>query len=369
MKNLDVKQINTEKQIFPALSGFRNIAWLIFIYHFIPFDNPKYPLPLKNFIAGFQMSIDMFFVLSGFLITYRYFDQKPLNFKKYMINRFARIYPMYFLLTAAVFIVWYLQNQYWNNEKTIEAIVSFTLTKSLFKDYYKVGIPQGWSLTLEEIFYFCAPMVFILVRKSKWWLLFSPLILVIVGVFLQKISIKYDLWGGFMQGNFMPYFFDFFVGIALAVMIKTKKINPLKFPVATTLGIIYVVFYFAVRNYLGIDFRNPFNRSLELILFSSLGTAPIIWGLMFEKSLLQRLLSLNFMVLLGKSSYVFYLIHKGWIPIFLYEHLTQNFFFIFVILNIMAVALFHFMEEPTNNWIKRKFGSSLRKPGPKTVNA
>ena len=62
---------DTNKKIFSALTSYRAIAaWIIFVYHFMPFNNPKYPTSIKQFVWGFHIGVDMFFVLSGFLITY-----------------------------------------------------------------------------------------------------------------------------------------------------------------------------------------------------------------------------------------------------------------------------------------------------------
>lgn len=108
----------------------------------------------------------MFFVLSGFLITYRYFNDAPIHFKKYLINRFSRIYPMYFLLTTAAFLVKFFQ-QGWTTLDSWAAVFSFTLTKALFTTFRYSGISQGWTLTFEELFYFSAPLFFMIIRKYR----------------------------------------------------------------------------------------------------------------------------------------------------------------------------------------------------------
>ena len=134
-----------KKLFFPALTGFRAIAaWVIFIYHFFPFKNPNhsYPKWISDIIWEFHIGVDMFFVLSGFLITYRYFDENPIHFKKYMVNRFARIYPMYFIITAIGFGITFI-NMGWNKEFTIQAILNFTMTKTLFADYAHSGISHS----------------------------------------------------------------------------------------------------------------------------------------------------------------------------------------------------------------------------------
>jgi peptidoglycan/LPS O-acetylase OafA/YrhL len=206
--------MSTNKLFFPALTGYRAVvAWMIFVYHFMPFNNPKYPMFLKQSISNFHIGVEMFFVLSGFLITYRYFNDYPIHFKKYMVNRFARIYPMYILLTIAGFLIWYLQNDFWDKEKSIELLLSATMTKALFAKYNLAGIPQGWTLTLEEIFYITAPVFFIIIRKSKWTVLILPILILIFGIGLKHLTNVSDNQWGFMQNNISVYIFDFFAGI------------------------------------------------------------------------------------------------------------------------------------------------------------
>lgn len=345
---------------FPALTGYRAIAaWMIFIYHFMPFNNPKYPGLLKDIVHEFHLGVDMFFVLSGFLITYRYFNQQPLNFKNYMINRVARIYPMYFILTASVFVVWYLQNNFWNLEKTYEVITSITMTKALFTNYIFAGIPQGWTLTLEEMFYFSAPLFFILLRRSKYWLIVLPLLIFFVGDSLKTLFNTPANTTGFLQTKYYAYSIEFFTGIGLGlIMLKVKTPKISKLQIYTYIGLTIIITYLLTRSYFNsvFDLKSSLGRFIELGTISILGIAPLLWGLIHEKTFISNILSHKYMVLLGKSSYIFYLIHKGFIPIFINDYISDNKLIIFILLNIISILLFTSMEEPLNNYIRRKLG-------------
>lgn len=348
----------TDKLFFPALTGYRAIAaWMIFVYHFMPFNNPNYPGWIKNIVSQFHIGVDLFFVLSGFLITYRYFNDYPLHLRKYLVNRVARIYPMYFLITILVFLVWFFQNGVWTPEKTKEALLSITMTKALFRKYSLVGIPQGWTLTLEELFYFTAPLYFILIRKSKKWLVFLPIIIFFFGVFLAKITETQENIWGFLQTGISKFIFEFFAGIALALFLLRRK-NFKQTQWVTGFGIFIILFYLAGKNYwhLLLPYNNEFFTSIEMIFLSFLGIAPLLYGLIFEKTIVQRILGSKIFVLLGKSSYIFYLIHKGFLPIFINDYISDNKLVIFLLINIISILLFIGIEEPANLLIRKKFG-------------
>lgn len=342
-----------EKQFFPALTGYRAIAaWMIFVFHFMPFRNPHYPDFAKRAVSTFHIGVEMFFVLSGFLITYRYFNERPINFKKFMVNRVARIYPMYFLLTALFFVIYYFQSNIWNTEKTIEAILSFTMTKALFSKYYFAGIAQGWTLTLEEMFYITAPFYFILIRKSKWFLLLLPIILLASGNFLKNLTnVPENSWG-FLQYDFYFNIFEFFAGITLAYLTLKKRISFSRNWV-TWFGLSIIILFIFGKGYLPHDTK--FSQLAEVIFLSFFGIAPLLWGLIYEKTIIQKILGSRIFVLLGKSSYVFYLIHKGFIPVFMSDYITDNKLVIFVLLNVLSVLMFTYLEEPLNHFIRKKF--------------
>lgn len=346
------------KKFFPALTGYRAIAaWMIFVYHFMPFNSPRYPQWIKSIVGEFHMGVDLFFVLSGFLIAYRYYNDYPIHFRKYMGNRIARIYPMYFIITTAVFIVWFLQNGFWTTEKTYELLASLTLTKALFSGFFLKGIPQGWTLTLEELFYLTAPLYFLLIRKAKVWLYLLPVTVFLIFALFKLLFAFPGNTFGFLQTNIHAYVVEFFAGIALALLILKKKPINFKIP-ATALGITVILFYLLSRHWFAgiFNLKSDLGRFLEMAFLSIFGIVPLLWGLINEKTWIRSLLSTRTMVLLGKSSYIFYLIHKGFIPVFINEYIWDNKAFIFVLLNLLSIFLFHFLEEPLNHLIRKRFG-------------
>lgn len=93
----------------PALTGVRGVAVIVVvIYHYleVPYifiSNFKEPF------AGY-LAVDLFFVLSGFLMALNYgsmFSGNLLlsNFRLFLSRRFARVYPLYFVITLLTFAI------------------------------------------------------------------------------------------------------------------------------------------------------------------------------------------------------------------------------------------------------------------------
>ena len=109
------------------------------------------------------------------------------------------------------------------------------------------------------------------------------------------------------------------------------------------------------------------------------GIASLFYGLIKEPSALRKFLGSSTMVLLGKSSYIFYLIHIGFIATLVktwvgssteklatffdakqYNWLAENIdssvikiAAAFILLNLISIALFKFIEEPVNHFIRK----------------
>jgi peptidoglycan/LPS O-acetylase OafA/YrhL len=326
---------------FPALTGFRAIAaWLVFAHHYNPFDRERFGL-LSDVVHEGYIGVSMFFVLSGFLITIRYDDPllpKP-TFGRYMRNRFARIYPLYFILTTLTFVVigkldWiYLTN--------------ITFIKGFFDELKFTGISQGWSLTVEETFYLLAPLIFILIRKIKFmWVLPFAFLAIGIAIYLPFNSLDFML-----IYTFFGRAFDFFVGIWLAKNFQSQHSKSFFTWAGLCFILISLVSLALVRGNAAYGVSTLPGLFIHHLLVPA-STALLLWGLLKERSILQRILSTPFMRLLGKSSYVFYLVHIGIIATWMSGIVSSNVLILFILLNVVAIILYYLVERPLQKLIR-----------------
>ena len=99
---------NERREYFPALTGLRAVAAaMVVLHHFNPINPARFGWRVHGLVAELHIGVTVFFVLSGFLIGYRYVGGSPVALRTYFANRFARIYPMYFLLTTVTFVLVY----------------------------------------------------------------------------------------------------------------------------------------------------------------------------------------------------------------------------------------------------------------------
>jgi peptidoglycan/LPS O-acetylase OafA/YrhL len=152
----------------PALTGLRFFAALIVVAHH--FAKPDSGL-LANFTQHSFIGVTLFFVLSGFILSYTYVEQ-PGEMKgskrAFWAARFARIYPAYLLglILIAPFIL------LWGHEsKSLQLGVGASAVLLLQSWFHPIGPwyvwnmwnPPGWSLSAEAFFYllfpiFCVPI-------------------------------------------------------------------------------------------------------------------------------------------------------------------------------------------------------------------
>jgi len=112
---------------------------------------------------GSWIGVDLFFVLSGFLISGLLFKEHQrfncISFKNFFIRRGLKIYPPFYAVIFITFLIYCIRGS------TIIPPISWISELFFFQDYVKGVWTQNWSLGVEEKFYILLPLLLILLSK------------------------------------------------------------------------------------------------------------------------------------------------------------------------------------------------------------
>lgn len=141
----------------PALDGLRALAVLLVLWCHVPPNTSGYPewLRLLHTVIGpGGLGVELFFVLSGFLITRILLDerQRGVPVRWFLLRRTLRIFPIYYLL---LLVMWWLQPRW---ELAYCALYLGNLL-SIQQPYLVWPLGHTWSLCIEEHFYLLWPLL------------------------------------------------------------------------------------------------------------------------------------------------------------------------------------------------------------------
>lgn len=356
------------KEIRPLTSLRMIAALLVFIHHFggIPYETIVGNVFQAIQVEG-HIGVTVFFVLSGFLITLRYYadiENKRFSVKDYLIKRAARIYPLYYTILILVLL--------FNNLPafTLERVVNWTLTQGFFHNLKFSGIPTAWSLTVEECFYFLAPLIYLSLLKYAYsegklrWCRIGGLLMLWVGVFYGSGLVL--VWfsnatglaqpAGFMLTDYhmlsftiFGRIFDFAIGIGFALLYLRnpwdKIHNPLLPTGLSVLGIIGIVGFQYLLNQAG-----GLRTGWLYIYPIAVGAGVLAFSLTSPKSLVSRVLDQDVFVYMGRISYALYLLQYTFISeelemLLNMTHPLHTWIF-YIGLNVVSVGFYEFVEKP-----------------------
>ena len=198
------------------LDGFRAAAVLMVLIHHLFYG---WPTPALSWLPGFVRSavehgwlgVDLFFVLSGFLITGILIDSRENEhyFRNFYTRRVLRIVPLYLTCIVIMYFAYPGAGAYFRLS---------LLYLANFAYFFHVKTPHGpgvfWSLAVEEHFYLVWPLV---VRFIKgYWLLAFTAVLVLGTPILRGICAHA---GMDPELQIYPYSFFRFDGLALGGML------------------------------------------------------------------------------------------------------------------------------------------------------
>lgn len=188
--NTESIQNTTQKVAYlSSLTALRGIAaLLVAVFHFEMAAARFVPADQTMFFEKCYLMVDLFFIMSGFIMLHVYSDQfqdkiQASTLKNFLVARFARIYPLHlFSLLLLVVIVRWLTD--WGNppillEQPSDILPNILLLHSFgFTKIYSWNIPS-WSISAEWAAYLLFPIIAICINKKKAVsiLLFAVLVL------------------------------------------------------------------------------------------------------------------------------------------------------------------------------------------------
>lgn len=354
-----------QKQEIEALTGLRLFAALwVFLYHvgwvflkdlFPAFWSDYYRLLFQ----GGGMGVDLFFVLSGFIIAYHYSDHfapgQRGHYFSFLWKRFARLYPLH--LATLLFLV-------------IAGIGAFGQGPFLFGDataflkhvvLVQALLPPiqwntvSWSISCEWLAYCLFPVFLLALRfcNSRTRILLAVLAIYLVALALfillavQRVSFEHPAYWLLRIGSEFP------VGILLYQLWQQRSGRPFSAGFRKGVVPLLALFLFLISH-------NPLSFVLVLPFFFLL-----VYLIVSDQFVFSNALRAKGVLYGGRVSYSLYMVHgmtlvifSRWMTVHGYVEadLQTKLLFVAAYCGVtvgLSVLFFHGIEEPARRWLLR----------------
>jgi peptidoglycan/LPS O-acetylase OafA/YrhL len=343
--------LNVRKRI-PELDGLRGLAILfVLLFHYIAdqgvwIDNSPGATPgslldhfQKLFAAGWT-GVDLFFVLSGFLIGGILLDARssPRYFSTFYARRFFRIIPLYYLWIGLFFILVLtpfrgllraLPALYSGNpEKWSEVPVYFLFLQNSVKmmhgNFGTAWLGQLWSLAIEEQFYLLMPLAVRFLPQRK---LVPLLCMAVIGAPVGRVAATYLM----PQHPAAPYVLTLLradalsIGVLLAVAWRSQCWRD-RFLRHRKLALVLGCLPLMASAFLMFSNPSPYSRAAAAWGLSSIDISCaflLVLAIMFPTGVWASVCRWPFLAELGRLSYCLYVIHQA-VNLFCHEVLLRE---------------------------------------------
>ena len=349
-----------------GLDNLRALAIImVFLFHYHKwFPHPAwFPDVLKLGWTG----VDLFFVLSGFLISSQLFAQikkeGSFSMKDFYIKRFFRILPVYYFVVALYFIFPVL-----SGTQLLPPLWKFLTFTQNFAANLETHSAFGvvWSLCVEEHFYLVLPVTLLLLLKNGWYKKAGILLLLLfLAGFLIRFYSYYNIYlpqtNGIINGSlwvstiYYPTYCrldGLLAGVSIAALYNYLPSVFFRLSKYANTFIAAGVLLLAIAYF---TFENPFSFGSSIIWFPlvSVCFGCMVLGAVMPASFLYKWKS-ALLSLIAKLSYSLYLVHMGTIllvqKIFFAWGIEKESIWMFVLSIIFCIlislVLYYSIEKP-----------------------
>jgi peptidoglycan/LPS O-acetylase OafA/YrhL len=376
---------HSRKPPLPALTGIRTLlAFAIVLFHFTP---PHLGI-LYPFIDNGYIFVGVFFLISGYVLTYNYADRAATLVKReFWLARFSRLYPVYLLVLVLSFHM--LQDE-WQARSHFEFWQGIVLTPLVLQGWSPslatFWNTVAWTLSSEVVLYAAFPWLI----RAPWPKRPVHLILLLLALWIiglephcMYLLLNPDHIAGpitryssselirFLKYTPLPYACTFLTGVTLGKLQLALTLTPrqrLSLSAASLAGV--ALFFYTIV------LHTPY-----LLMHGGLLT-PVFAALVLGLSgphYISSLFAWRPLLLIGESSYCLYLLHFNVFQLLHRYHVPERLRLValdpwlsYAILVLLSLAVFHLVETPARKAILRRFSrkfSPLPTTTPKSTEA
>ena len=363
---LPIAEAQSQRRFYqPELDGLRFYAFLgVFVCHTLPVEDKFYsglgmpwPWLWGPVIRSGSAGVDLFFVLSAFLITSLLLRERQqtggISLRQFYIRRILRIWPLYFLVvTLGILFAHTLPNVwYYTQSLPWYYIAGYLLFLSNWV-YAIFGAPQSicaplWTVAIEEQFYLIWPVVARMLTRRG--MMIAGIVTFLFSTASQVAIVLTGLRGGFTYFGSASRCDSLALGIILALSVdRLPRLTRGLRLLLVAVGLIGLPFssWFTLTN----QSCSPAIRVALGRLIISLASAAILYGCMYSNN---KLLTSGWIVRLGKISYGLYALHfTGLLIVLSLLHPGHGFNLLlakalgFVMTVLLAFVSYRWVESP-----------------------
>lgn len=346
-------QLKQKLNLIQLLRGLASL--LVVFYHVTTSSKETYNF---NFLGGFFMfgraGVDIFFVLSGFIITYTnlHLIKEGASLISFLKKRFIRIFPIYwifisFFLSLQIFLPSFYHSFF---KLSFENIAStyFLLPRHIMLN----GV--SWTLSFELFFYSLFSLAFLL--RKKMILLIASFTFIAIIIILSVFNVKEVDSNNWINLFFSPMILEFFMGILAALIISN---------IPTKIAIPFIIFGTVSFIFSGIfeDYLISYKlKALDNVIYFGIPSLFLIIGIV-KLETIKNIHVPKFFVSLGEASYSLYLMHIPIVVGFMrvlkskmnVNEIILQIIFLILILFICRISIYIF------EWIEKPLGKYLNK--------
>lgn len=333
-----------------VLDGIRGLSILFVLFYHI------------GVIKSGFLGVDIFFILSGFLITmviYTQIEENRFSFKSFYMNRVFRIFPMALIVILASFLISFqilFENEFEEFLKYFYYAITFrsNILSMQELDYFDSGVNfkplvHYWSLAVEIHFYLIIPIILYYFLKKRY---IKQLIMIVLTIIL--FSVTYSIVYSNSSGNYFSTFsriYEFLIGVIVYLFYRYNKnnssLNEVFFNLLNLI-IMFFIFYIVL-----IDEMIP--NILKSLSITLLVAILILNNIIFNQRFI--ILENKFLSYVGFISYSLYLIHYPILAFFRIIYGRE----LFISESLILLVAIFFLSILSYEYIEKRFIHSKNK--------